>query len=320
MKEEELNSEQKSISEHVKNADGFINVLQSLIKPTLNRNNTIEKQLDDMTNDMGLLKTSLYVFKEFFKNFIKNKKIDTNSKESNIMETQRKNIPNIPSISRMNNQIQNSIINIESEKEDDEANNNKDEIKSIISEDNELNQSRRMYKSITENKLSLKKNKKEEIRLNDYDNDNDNYINYGNYAKNNIIELKEREREREREKLVEKEKPREINFNEKGYTLSIHYHKDNRGRIYKFAKHHLIAKDIFVFYCCDRDCHATANYFIKSKKFQPITEHDKRYEDHLYIRRVERDQKIMEEFKKKTYHEAQVFKKQDGPKVIQWYD
>jgi len=180
-----------------------------------------------------------------------------------------------------------------------------------------MNQARR-YNPKMGNNYNLKqyKKEKEEIRLNDYDNDNDNYIKYSGYANDNVIELKDREKEKERER----EREKDMNFNDKGYSLSVHYHKDKRGRIYKYAKHHMIAKDICVFYCCDRECHATANYYIKSKKFQINNEHDRRYEDHLYIRKVDRDYKIMEEFKKKAYNEAQVFKKQDGPKVIQWYD
>jgi len=114
-----------------------------------------------------------------------------------------------------------------------------------------------------------------------------------------------------------KEQPK--SFGEKSSGISIHFHKDNKGRIYKYAKHHFYGKDICVFYCCDKECHATANYFIETKKFECNNSHNKEYEDHIYIKNVDKDRKIMLDFARKEEKEAQVFKKPDGARVVHWY-
>jgi len=53
----------------------------------------------------------------------------------------------------------------------------------------------------------------------------------------------------------------------KSSGLSLHFHKDKLGRIYKYTKHHFSGKDICVFYCCDKECNGTANYYFDTKKF-----------------------------------------------------
>jgi hypothetical protein len=328
-------NEKDMLLEYIKSDDGFLEIIKSLIKSSFNRNNVIEKQIEDMVNGMGLLKTSLFVFQVFFENFLKNQK--NNSK---ILENSFKSYnftqQNVPKANTY------SIIESESEKDEDKSFSIENEdIK--LSTDNEIRNiyaERNLIKlNQNENKTIKQNNENYNYSNNNYNNqpktyqyfsnsdknDNNNY-NFSNQKKNasnfdsndnfdeNFINL-EKEREKERERKREKE----ISFNLNEYLLSVHYHKDKTGRVYKFAKHHLIGKDIMVFYCCDRNCHATANYHLKDKSFVPNDEHNLKYEEHLYAQKVERST-IVEEMRKKKVHEAQVFKKIKGPKIIQWYD
>ena len=121
-------------------------------------------------------------------------------------------------------------------------------------------------------------------------------------------------------KKEENLKSEQKRFNPNGFSLSLHYHKDKDGKIYKYAKHHYLGKEICVFYCCDKDCNSTANYYLKTSRFELINGHTKKYEDHYYIIKPDKDYKIMEDFKKKNFREAQMFKKPEGPKIVQWYD
>lgn len=102
--------------------------------------------------------------------------------------------------------------------------------------------------------------------------------------------------------------------------LGLHFHKDKEGRIYKYSKNTFLGRDICIFNCCDKECHSNANYIMSDGKFIINSEHDKKYEEHSYIKKPDKDHKIMEEFKNKNFIEGQVFQKDTGPKIIQWYD
>jgi len=102
--------------------------------------------------------------------------------------------------------------------------------------------------------------------------------------------------------------------------LGLHFHKDKEGRIYKYSKNTFLGRDICIFNCCDKECHSNANYIMSDGKFIINSEHDKKYEDHSYIKKPDKDHKYIEEFKKKNFIEGQVFQKDSGPKIIQWYD
>jgi len=102
--------------------------------------------------------------------------------------------------------------------------------------------------------------------------------------------------------------------------LGLHFHKDKNGKVYKYSKNTFLGRDICIFNCCDKDCHSNANYIMSDGKFIINSEHDKKYEEHSYIMKPDKDHKIMEEFKKKNFIEGQVFQKDAGPKIVQWYD
>ena len=59
---------------------------------------------------------------------------------------------------------------------------------------------------------------------------------------------------------------------------------------------------------------------METKKFVIVNDHDRAHEDHIYIKKIDKDRKFMEEFKLKNCHEAQMFKKEDGTRTVLYYD
>ena len=100
---------------------------------------------------------------------------------------------------------------------------------------------------------------------------------------------------------------------------SLHFHKE-KGDIYKFAKNHLIKdKKTWVFYCCDKNCGGQATYEISTKKFKNTQEHTKSNKEHDYFKKFETNINV-ENFKNSNFNEAQVFKKNDGNRIINYYN
>ena len=92
------------------------------------------------------------------------------------------------------------------------------------------------------------------------------------------------------------------------------------GNVYKYSKHHFFGKEICVFYCCDKECRATANYYMNTLRFVLVNKHNKEYNDHIYVKKPDRDRKVMDDLKKRPEHEGQMFKRSDGSKLVKWYD
>ena len=209
-------------------------------------------------------------------------------------------------------------------------------------------------KNKEENSENNKKKKDRVTKILDYLDDkahfNKNEINknYIDYISNNVdilkkllniiqdsiededsIKLKEKESPEKNNNLSSKKKgvKRIIDAKEKKKLMSLHnlglglhFHKDKEGKIYKYSKDSFLGRDICIFKCCDNECHSTANYIMSDGKFIINSEHNKKQEEHSYIQKPDKDTKIIEEFKNKNFGEAQVFRKDNGPKIIQWYD
>lgn len=100
---------------------------------------------------------------------------------------------------------------------------------------------------------------------------------------------------------------------------SLHFHKE-KGEIFKFAKNHLIKdKKTWVFHCCDKSCGGQGTYEISTKKFKNTQEHTKSNKDHDYFKKLETNKNVMN-FRNSDFNEAQVFKKNDGTRIIHYYN
>ena len=109
----------------------------------------------------------------------------------------------------------------------------------------------------------------------------------------------------------------------KGYILGEHLHKDKNGKIFKYLKHHLRVKNIFVYYCGDKSCKSRGLYNIKNMNFKVVIAHSFPHEKHNYIMikyKYEQYQTVFNDFKQRNCSEAQIFKNEQGDKLVKWYN
>ena len=121
------------------------------------------------------------------------------------------------------------------------------------------------------------------------------------------------------EKRIEERKK----FEDEGYQVGEHLHKEKDGKIYKFKRHHCRVKGASVFYCVDKKCKARGLYNNYNMNFKIINRHSIPYEEHNYIKNkdiYDNYQTIFDDFKKKNCQEAQVFKNEEGDKLVKWYN
>jgi hypothetical protein len=103
--------------------------------------------------------------------------------------------------------------------------------------------------------------------------------------------------------------------------LSVHLHKDENNKIYKYYLHHYMHQGLAAFYCSDKRCSGSARYAIESKKFEISSNHSIPYEKHTYISQpFPNDQRLFKEFAKRYHKEAQLFKQANGRSNIFWYN
>jgi len=311
-------SKEKQILGKMIEKRGFLSVFNLLTKSNFNRNDPLEKYIDDLISNMGLLKVSLILFQIYFENQINsekqkalNKREDTSDimididNDYDIPELNNNNMPNNYSSNmnmRMNmnnfqnNNYQTNMNPIPYTSQNYSKNNNNynqmrgnNNINNIISEPNIMG-------NIPYNNPNMDSNEK---NVSNYFNNNFNY---------------------DQKKVESKKKENKSSFSLKSTGLSLHFHKDEMGNVYKYSKHHFFGKDICVFYCCDKECRATANYFMNTLRFVLVNKHNKEYNDHIYIQKPDRDRKVMDDLKKRPEHEGQMFKRPDGSKLVKWYD
>ena len=55
-------------------------------------------------------------------------------------------------------------------------------------------------------------------------------------------------------------------------------------------------------------------------RFVLVNKHNKEYSEHIYVKKPNRDRKVMDDLLKRPEHEGQMFKRADGSKLVKWYD
>ena len=266
--------------------EGFNKIFNNLTTTPLDRKDPIEKEIDDIITNIGLLRASLILFQiKFSENELN---INTNTNTTN------------NSINNNINIIQNTSNNITP------PNINKNKTKSPIIHTKKNNEDIQIVIDGVDDEGSLKEKKNNSsLKLN----------------KSQIINNKE-----DKKITSPKSKSVKKDTNKEELELGVHLQKDKTGKIYKYTKHHYRANrgnDIYVYYCADTRCKTKGCYFVKSMKFECIKKHELEYDEHCYIKNKDRFDKyrpIIEEFEKRDCHEAQIFKKDNGSQLVKWYD
>ena len=287
---------EKQILSKLVEKKGFLFIFNLLTKANLSRQDPLEKYIDELIGGIGLLKISLYLFQIYFEMQLseKNKKDDysdiliESDGMNKIQEAPMTNNYSHMNMSMNMNNYQRNMNPIPYNQTYPQNNGYNTLRNSILSNGNLMNNN--MYDSTPENK---------EKNISKYFNNNFSY---------------------DQKKLEAKRRDNRVSFSLKSTGLSLHFHKDEMGNVYKYSKHHFFGKDICVFYCCDKECRATANYYMSNLRFVLVNKHNKEYNDHIYVKKPDRDRKVMDDMKKRPEHEGQMFKRGDGSKLVKWYN
>ena len=264
--------------------EGFKKVFNCITIVPLDRNNPLEKKIDDIINNIGLLRTSIILSQ------IKFEIIDMNDKKAH--NNNRDIIPKNESKVKYN-----TVMKLEN------PSHNKELIFKNINEKN-IEEKKEMKKKIRPH--SLNRIKSENVANNEKNNEKNNT---NNISPNSLSVGKSSNR------LGLKELELGVHFqkdkNGKIYKYTKHHYRENKGN------------KIFVFYCADPKCKSQGCYYLESMKFELIKEHQLNYEEHSYIKnrdRFEKYKNIIEEFERRECHEAQIFKKDNYSHLVKWYD
>lgn len=295
------NIPEKKILSNLVKKEGFKKIFEYLSIFPLNRKNPIERELDDVLLNIGLLRTTILLFQIQMEEMEKSDENNNNNKNINIKKLFP--INNILNLSK-NNHIEKSDSTTVSEKENN--------IEKIHILDDEVEEEKKpIIKKLNETEKRIKSAPKEK---------NSNNIKISNNKDIKNIPKKKNNLSSSKMVSIKKETLH------KEFEINVHLQKDKDGKIYKYAKHHLCSNkgnSFYVFYCADTRCRAKACYYVKTMKFENITEHKLSHSEHSYIRNMNREDKynpIVEEFIKRNYHEAQIFLKNDGTQLVKWYD
>ena len=289
---------------------GFLFIFNLLIKPTLSRVDPLEKYFDDLIGSVGLLKVALIIFQIYFENQFNSEKARSMNKREDPNEI---------------------MIDIDGENEVGGPNTNLQN-----NNFNSMNMPMNNYQSnYSQNMTPMGYNSSNNYATNNYNilrSNLTNNMNEGNLYSSNMYNSSGESNEKnvskyfnnnfsyDQKKSESKRKDNRVSFSLKSTGLSLHFHKDEMGNVYKYSKHHFFGKEICVFYCCDKECRATANYYMNTLRFVLVNKHNKEYNDHIYVKKPDRDRKVMDDLKKRPEHEGQMFKRSDGSKLVKWYD
>ena len=304
------NPEKEMLANLVKK-EGFLKILNLLTVVPLNRKNPLEKKLDDIITNIGLLRATIIMFQMKWEN---------ESIKSNIKDNPNTNTIN--NIKNSNNSSNNNSINVNDKSDTISINNYKLKIKNQPNFINPKNKEKdenyeividgveeeesSSYKNKAKKELNEKQNEKENKNQEEKDISNDN-------NKNKITsspKIKSSKKDLTKEEL----------------ELGVHLQKDKTGKVYKYTKHHYRANRgniAYVYYCADTRCKGKGCYYVKSLRFEGLKSHDLSHDEHCYIKNKDRYDKfrpIIEEFERREYHEAQIFNKSDGSQLVKWYD
>ena len=299
--------EEKKILSKLVNTEGSIKILNYLSIFPLNRKNPVEKELDDIIQKLGLLRTTILLFQ------IQAEQNNNNNNSANINKNINieKSIPinNTVNLSK-NNRIKKNDSTTNSDKDDKDDD---DTLKIHITDDED--EEKRSSKKSNDNgkriRSAPKSNNSKDIKISNNKDIKNDQKKKNNMSSSKMISIKKEALNKELE-------------------ISVHLQKDKDGKIYKYTKSHLCSNKgdpFFSFYCSDRKCGAKSYFYIKSMKFENMTNHKFPHSEHCYIRNMNRNMNsegkynpIIKEFIKRSYHEAQIFLKNDGTQLVKWYD
>ena len=287
-KENKILIEKELLTDLVKK-EGFMKVFNCLTITPLNRKDPLEKQIDDIINTIGLLRTSLILSQIKFETIdnIQNNNNKSKEKENDKIpehenDIKNNNISNINFISsRTRSSKSHDSINIIPEPLGKKRKHSKRKKLKAVS----------MHRIYTREKDKEKTGSKAGV---------EQACSVKNVTINELIN----------ERL----------------ELGAHFQKDKEGKIYKYLKHHIRENKgdkMYIYYCADTRCKSKACYYLTGMKFQVLNEHGLKHEDHCYMQKKDRTDKyrfIIEEFKARNCNDAQVFKKSDGTALVKWYD
>ena len=288
---------------------GFLFIFNLLIKPTLSRVDPLEKYFDDLIGSVGLLKVALIIFQIYFENQFNSEK----SRSMNKREDPNEIMIDIDGENEMvgpNNNLQSNNFNSMNMPMNNYQTNYSQNMTPMAY--NSSNSYATNNYNILRNNLTNNMSEPNLYSNNMYSSSDSNEKNVSKYFNNNFSY--------DQKKSESKRKDNRVSFSLKSTGLSLHFHKDEMGNVYKYSKHHFFGKEICVFYCCDKECRATANYYMNTLRFVLVNKHNKEYNDHIYVKKPDRDRKVMDDLKKRPEHEGQMFKRSDGSKLVKWYD
>ena len=309
-------SKEKQILAKMIEQKGFLFIFNLLTKSNLNRNDQIEKYIDDLISNMGLLKLSLIIFQIYFETKINSEKQRALNKREDASDILI-DIDIDNDIPGSNNNMPNNIYPSNNNNNRTNMNNYQTNNYTSINNNNQIsnnnyNPMRNNNNNDINNIINSEPNMISNIAYTD-PNETGNERNVSKYFNNNFsYDQKKAE--------PKKKDTNRLSFSLKSTGLSLHFHKDEIGNVYKYSKHHFFGKDICVFYCCDKECRATANYYMNTLRFVLVNKHSKEYSEHIFVKKPDRDRKVMDDLKKRAEHEGQMFKRSDGAKIVKWYD
>ena len=289
---------------------GFLFIFNLLIKPTLSRVDPLEKYFDDLIGSIGLLKVALIIFQIYFENQFNSEKARTMNKREDPNDIMI-DIDGENEVVGQNNNLQSNNFNNMNMPMNNYQSNYSQNMNPMSYNSN--NSYANSNYNILRNNLTNSMGEQNLYSSNMYSSSGDsNEKNVSKYFNNNFSY--------DQKKSESKRKDNRVSFSLKSTGLSLHFHKDEMGNVYKYSKHHFFGKEICVFYCCDKECRATANYYMNTLRFVLVNKHNKDYNDHIYVKKPDRDRKVMDDLKKRPEHEGQMFKRSDGSKLVKWYD
>ena len=288
---------------------GFLFIFNLLIKPTLSRVDPLEKYFDDLIGSVGLLKVALIIFQIYFENQFNSEKSRAMNKREDPNEIMI-DVDGENEIGGPNNNLQSNNFNSMNIPMNNYQTNYSQNMTPMAY--NSSNSYATNNYNILRNNLTNNMSEPNLYSNNMYSSSDSNEKNVSKYFNNNFSY--------DQKKSESKRKDNRVSFSLKSTGLSLHFHKDEMGNVYKYSKHHFFGKEICVFYCCDKECRATANYYMNTLRFVLVNKHNKEYNDHIYVKKPDRDRKVMDDLKKRPEHEGQMFKRSDGSKLVKWYD
>lgn len=313
--------------------EGFSKVFSILTNEFFDRSNALEKDIDDLIQAIGLIKITIILLQI---------KFDVVDKKNNNKSISCKRIDLTPSPKRKKLKV-NGI------DEDEEISHSKP----IKERENEyieivpLNQKKELKKQdIPVNKAKNKNDKDISIiekvkKVNDVPKKVNNIEilpkkQINEIPKKSVIELhknniiafqKNNLNQRNKDiSIILKSQSSKIIKEKMKLEFGIHLIKDKNGNVYKFIKHHFRynkGNKTYIYYCADTKCKSRYSLNINSLKFECLSSHGLKYEDHCYVKntyRLDRFRFIIEEFEKKKCKEAQVFNKENGSHLVKWYN